>query len=71
VTGPVDASGSIQRNTFTDFDSTTYFEVGPASALSKLLRTEAVRMVIPVSDIPAQARAVELDVVRNELREAQ
>ncbi|GAC1535997.1 MAG: pitrilysin family protein [Myxococcales bacterium] len=65
----LDKSGSIQRNAFTDFDSTTYFEIGPASALPQLLRIEAVRMVAPVSNVPAQTRVVELDVVRNELRE--
>jgi zinc protease len=65
----LDKSGCIDRNAITTFDSTTYYEIGPASALPQLLRIEAVRMVAPVSDIPAQTRAVELDVVRNELRE--
>lgn len=64
-----DKSGSIERNAFTGFDSTTYYEIGPASALPQLLRVEAVRMVMPVSNIPAETRALELDVVRNELRE--
>src|SRR3954469_22930583 len=65
----LDAAGAIARNASTDFDATTYFEIGPASALPQLLRAEAVRMVIPVSDIPDSVRAVELDVVQNELRE--
>ena len=65
----LDDSGCVQHNAFTDFDSTTYYEIGPASALPRLLRVEAVRMVIPVSNIPVENRAVELDVVRNELRE--
>lgn len=65
----LDNAGSIQRNAFTDFDSTTYYEIGPAAALPRLLRIEAVRMVIPVSDVPTATATVELDVVRNELRE--
>lgn len=65
----LDKSGAVERNAFTDFDSTTYYEIGPAAALPQLLRTEAVRMVVPVSDVPEAARAIELDVVRNELRE--
>ncbi|MFL5359752.1 MAG: M16 family metallopeptidase, partial [Myxococcales bacterium] len=65
----LEAAGAIQWNASTDFDATTYFEIGPAAALPQLLRTEAVRMVIPVSDIADSARAIELDVVRNELRE--
>ncbi|MFL5410289.1 MAG: insulinase family protein, partial [Myxococcales bacterium] len=65
----LEAAGAIQWNASTDPDATTYFEIGPAAALPQLLRTEAVRMVIPVSDIADSARAIELDVVRNELRE--
>src|SRR4051812_12217529 len=65
----LDAAGSIDHNAGTNFDSTTFYEIGPASALPQLLRTEAVRMVIPVSDIPESARGIELEVVRNELRE--
>jgi zinc protease len=65
----LDTAGAVARNASTGFDATTYFEIGPASALPQLLRAEAIRMVIPVSDIPDSARAIELDVVRNELRE--
>ena len=65
----LDAAGAIAWNASTNFDATTYYEIGPASALPQLLRAEAVRMVVPVSDISSSARKVELDVVRNELRE--
>ena len=65
----LDKGGAVERNASTDFDSTTYFEIGPASALPQLLRIEGVRMVVPVSDVPDRARTVELDVVQNELRE--
>lgn len=69
VSDLLDKSGAIERNAFTDFDSTTYYEIGPAAALPQLLRTEAVRMAVPVADVPDAARAIELDIVRNELRE--
>src|SRR3954470_1959399 len=65
----LDAAGAVARNASTSFDATTYFEIGPASALPQLLRAEAIRMVIPVSDIADSARMIELEVVRNELRE--
>src|SRR4051812_33208532 len=65
----LDAAGAITWNAFTDFDETTYYEIGPASGLPDLLRAEAVRLVIPVSNIPIAAQKVELEVVRNELRE--
>src|SRR5207248_8308205 len=58
----LDSAGAVARNASTTFDATTYYEIGPASALPQLLRTEAVRMAIPVSDIPDSARAIELDV---------
>src|SRR5438067_473859 len=45
----LDVAGAVDRNAATDFDSTTFYEIGPASALRELLRAEAVRMVIPVS----------------------
>jgi zinc protease len=64
-----DKAGTVQRNASTNWDATTYYEIGPASALPEMLRTEAIRMVAPVSDITDSSRAVELDVVRNELRE--
>jgi len=65
----LDAAGAVTWNASTDFDATTYYEIGPASALPQLLRVEAVRMVVPVSNVAASAQKVELDVVRNELRE--
>ena len=65
----LDAAGAIARNASTNFDATTFYEIGPASALPQLLRAEAVRMVIPVSNVPDPARRIELDVVQNELRE--
>src|SRR3954470_18542974 len=65
----LESAGAVSRNASTFFDATTYYEIGPASALPQLLRIEAIRMVIPVSDIPDTDRAVELQVVRNELRE--
>jgi zinc protease len=56
-------------NARTDFDATVFHEVGPKGALRGLLRLVGARMSVPVANISDEALAVELDVVRNELRQ--
>lgn len=56
-------------NARTDFDATVFHEIGPKGALTGLLRLAGARMSVPVANITDEALAVELDVVRNELRE--
>jgi zinc protease len=65
----LERAGAAQWNAFTGLDATVYYEVGPASALPELLRLEGARMLSPVAKVTPETLAVELDVVRNELRQ--
>jgi zinc protease len=65
----LDQAGAVERNASTSFDSTNYYEIGIATALPQLLKLEGSRMLAPVAGIPEAERAIELEVVRNELRQ--
>ena len=65
----LDHSGAVDRNASTSFDATSYYEIGIAAALPQLLKIEGSRLLAPVAAIPEAERAIELDVVRNELRQ--
>ncbi|MFL5373143.1 MAG: M16 family metallopeptidase [Myxococcales bacterium] len=62
-------SGAFLLNAVTHFESTVYFELGPASELPAILRLEGARMENPVAHLSDAVLAAELDVVKNELRE--
>lgn len=65
----IERAGAGQWNAFTGLDATVYFELGPAAGLNELLRLEGARMLAPVAKVTPEALAVELDVVRSELRQ--
>jgi len=65
----LDKSGAGQWNAFTGFDSTVYFEMGPKESLGTLLQLEGNRMANPVARLAPETLPVELNVVRNELRQ--
>ncbi|MRG94185.1 M16 family metallopeptidase [Polyangium spumosum] len=65
----LERAGVGQWNAYTGFDDTVYFEIGPAASLGEMLGLEGARMLAPVSKITPETLAVELDVVRNELRQ--
>ncbi|WP_394840211.1 insulinase family protein [Pendulispora rubella] len=65
----LERAGAGEWNASTSLDATVYHEVGPASSLNELLRLEGARMLMPVAKITPETLAVELDVVRSELRE--
>ncbi|WP_394821233.1 M16 family metallopeptidase [Pendulispora albinea] len=65
----LERAGAGEWNASTSLDATVYHEVGPASELSELLRLEGARMLAPVARLAPETLAVELDVVRSELRE--
>lgn len=65
----LERAGAGTWNAFTGLDDTVYFELGPASALPELLRLEGTRMAAPVAKITPETLAIELNVVRNELRQ--
>ncbi len=56
-------------NAQTDFDATVYYEIGPRASLTGMLRLVGARMGVPIANISDEALAVELDVVKNELRQ--
>ena len=65
----LERAGVGQWNAYTGFDDTVYYEIGPASTLGEMLGLEGARMLAPVAKITPETFAVELDVVRNELRQ--
>ena len=65
----LERAGAGEWNAFTGLDATVYYEVGPAAGLTDLLRLEGARMLVPVAYITPEVLAVELDVVRSELRQ--
>jgi zinc protease len=56
-------------NAATDFETTTYHELFPATRLADAVATEARRLADPLAGVDEAVFAVERDVVRNELRE--
>ncbi len=65
----LEGAGAAEWNAFTNLDQTVYVEVGPKQALSSLLKLEGSRMTNPVMQVSSETYGVELDVVRNELRQ--
>ncbi|HRI71966.1 MAG TPA: pitrilysin family protein, partial [Polyangium sp.] len=65
----LEASGTGQWTATVGFDSTVYSDVGPKEALGPLLRLEGIRMMNPVEQIAPAVIPVEMNVVRNELRQ--
>lgn len=65
----LDKAGAGQWNAFTSLDETVYWEIGPKEALGSLLQLEGTRMALPVAHLAAETIPVELNVVRNELRQ--
>lgn len=65
----LDKAGAGEWNAFTGFDNTVYYEMGPKEALGSLLLLEGSRMVAPVVRLAPETIPVELNVVRNELRQ--
>lgn len=61
-------AGAGAHNASTAFDRTTYYSVGPKEALEGLLILESQRLLAPVDNVAPAAAALELEVVRNELR---
>ncbi len=55
-------------NAFTADDQTVYMTVGPREQLEALMRIERLRLLSAVEGVTADVLAVEIDVVRNELR---
>ncbi|HET6146957.1 MAG TPA: pitrilysin family protein [Polyangia bacterium] len=62
-------AGAGRWNASTGFDDTVYYEIGASSALPQLLRLEGIRMLAPIANVPPATFAVELEVVKNELRQ--
>jgi len=56
-------------NAETDFETTTYHELFPATRLADAVATEGRRLADPLAGVDEATFAVERDVVRNELRE--
>ncbi|HVU49167.1 MAG TPA: insulinase family protein, partial [Polyangia bacterium] len=56
-------------NAATDFETTTYHELFPATRLADAVATEGRRLAEPLAGVDEATFAVERDVVRNELRE--
>lgn len=65
----LDSAGAGQWNASTSLDQTVYHEIGPKEALGQLLQLEGTRMAAPIAHVAPGTIAVELDVVRNELRQ--
>lgn len=65
----LEGAGAAEWNAFTYLDQTVYVEVGPKQALSSILKLEGARMTNPVMQISSETYGIELDVVRNELRQ--
>lgn len=62
----LERAGAGHFNAETRFDSTVYYELGPASSLPDLLRLEGARMLAPVAYLAPEALEAERSVVRNE-----
>jgi zinc protease len=56
-------------NAATDFETTTYHEIFPATRLADAVAAEGRRLADPLAGVDEPVFAVERDVVRNELRE--
>jgi zinc protease len=56
-------------NASTDFETTTYHELFPATRLADAVAAEGRRLADPLAGVDEPVFAVERDVVRNELRE--
>jgi zinc protease len=56
-------------NASTDFETTNYHELFPATRLADAVATEGRRLADPLAGVDEAVFAVERDVVRNELRE--
>ena len=69
IGGLLARAGAGAHNAGTGLDATLYWEVGPKEALPAFVMLEAARLLGPVANIPRATAAVELGVVRNELRE--
>jgi zinc protease len=65
----LERAGAGRWNAFTGLDDTVYYELGAASALPDLLRLEGTRMLAPITQLTPETLAIELNVVRNELRQ--
>jgi zinc protease len=65
----IERAGAGAWNAFTGLDETVYYEIGPKEALPSLVLLEGVRLLAPVANVTPEVAAVELEVVRNELRE--
>jgi zinc protease len=62
-----DFAGAGTCNASTDYDLTTYFEIGPRESLSALLQLEGTRLARPLAGIDQEVFDAEREVVRNEL----
>ncbi|MDF1565679.1 MAG: insulinase family protein [Deltaproteobacteria bacterium] len=64
----LDSLGSVS-NAFTNSDQTTYFAIAPKAALEDLMRLDAARIQNPLENVTEEVVKVEIEVVRNELRQ--
>lgn len=62
-------AGAGTWNGATGWDYTLYWEVGPKESLAALLLLEGTRLLDPVAEVTPETAAVELEVVRSELRQ--
>lgn len=67
LSNALDFAGAGSRNAYTDYDLTTYFEVGPRESLSALLQLEGSRLARPLAGVDQDVFEAEREVVRNEL----
>ena len=67
--GLLEQAGAAGWNGMTDLDATAYYEMGPADALPDLLRLAGSRLVAPTEGLLPDDFAVELEIVRAELRD--
>lgn len=65
----LERTGASDWNAFTDLDKTVYLEVGSKQTLGSLIQLEGQRMRDTVRQVSPDTFGVELDVVRNELRQ--
>jgi zinc protease len=56
-------------NAMTELDTTTYFQLAHSDQLEALLEIEATRLAAPLAGVTPEILAVEIAVVRNELRQ--
>lgn len=69
VWNQLEAAGVGFLNAMTQFDLTTYMEVGSKDLLPKLLAIDAARLLNPMLGVDEKTFLVEREVVRNELRQ--